>query len=40
MQHLPFILLAEAVVNSDDKARPEMASNKMTGNSFMVDLLD
>jgi hypothetical protein len=36
-QHLPSILLAEAVVKSDDKARPETASIRITGNSFMVD---
>jgi len=39
VQHLPFILLADAVVNSDDKARPEIASNRITENRFMGDLL-
>jgi len=39
-QHLPFILEADAVVNSDDKAKPEMASNRITGSFFMSDLLD
>jgi hypothetical protein len=40
MQHLPSILEADAVVKSDDKARPEMASNRITGSFFMSDLLD
>jgi hypothetical protein len=29
-QHLPFILLAEAGVKSDDRATPAMASDKTT----------
>jgi hypothetical protein len=40
MQHLPSILVADAVMNSDDNAMPEMASNRITGSSFMVDLLN
>jgi hypothetical protein len=39
-QHLPFILEADAVVNSDARAMPEMASNSIMASRFMVDLLD
>jgi len=35
-QHLPFILLAEAVVKSDVRAMPATASDKMTVIGFMV----
>jgi hypothetical protein len=39
-QHLPFILEADAVVNSDARAMPEMASNRIMASRLMVDLLD
>ena len=38
MQHLPFILLADAVVKWDDRAVPKMASNKMMASGFMLNL--
>jgi hypothetical protein len=39
MQHLLSILVAEAGVNPDDKAMPEIASDKIRAGSFMADLL-
>jgi hypothetical protein len=36
---LPFILLADAGVNSDDSTMPEMAIDKITASGFMADLL-
>jgi hypothetical protein len=36
---LPFILVADAVVNSDDRAMPEIASDRITASGFMADLL-
>jgi hypothetical protein len=39
-QHLPFIRLADAVVNSDDTAMPAMASDRITTSFFMMDLPD
>jgi len=36
---LPFILVADAVVKSDDSATPNIASDKITVSGFMVDLL-
>ena len=35
MQHLPFILLADAGVNADDSAMAEIVSDRMTAN-FMA----
>jgi hypothetical protein len=39
-QHLPFIRLADAAVNSDDIAMPAMANDKMIASRFMTYLLD
>ena len=38
MQHLPFILVADAVVKPDDSAMPNIASDKITASGFMADL--
>jgi hypothetical protein len=38
--HLPFILLADKGVKSDDSAMPEIASNRIAGSLFMSDLFD
>jgi hypothetical protein len=39
LQHLPSILVADAVVNSADSATPKKASNKIAVRAFMLDLL-
>jgi hypothetical protein len=39
MQHLPFILEADAGVKSEAKVTPKMANDKVTASSFMTDLL-
>jgi hypothetical protein len=36
---LPFILLADAVVNPDGSTMVEMASDRTMANDFMADLL-
>ena len=38
MQHLPFILVADAGVSAADSAKPKIASDKTTAIDFMVDL--
>jgi hypothetical protein len=40
VQHLPFILEADALVNSDDTTMPATASNRITASFFMMDLPD
>jgi hypothetical protein len=39
MQHLPFILVADAGVKSEAKVTLKTASDKVTASSFMADLL-
>jgi hypothetical protein len=39
VQHLPSILVADAVVKSDDWTMPDTASDRMTAILFMVDFL-
>jgi hypothetical protein len=39
MQHLPFILEADAMSNPDDKVTLKTASDKVTASRFMADLL-
>jgi hypothetical protein len=38
MQHLPFILDADAGVSAEDSAKPDIASDKITAIDLMVDL--
>jgi hypothetical protein len=38
VQQLPFILVADAGVKSDDSAMPNIVSDKITFSGFMADL--